>query len=986
MDTSEKNLETAIETALLAQGYQKRLSSDYDQKSGLICDDTLNFVYATQPKLWEQFKQQFKGHVDQAKERFFARLTAELKARGTLEVLRKGIKTQGCHFRLAFFRPSNTLNPDLQHFYEGNIFTVVRQLHYSVKDTREEKQKSLDLVLFLNGLPLFTAELKNDFTGQTVEDAMRQYIYQRDPTELLLSYGRCLVHFAVDPELVYMTTQLAREKTSFLPFNQGRNHGAGNPPSWQDFATAYLWEKIWSKESVLELVHDFIHEVEEEREEKGRKVHRKKLIFPRYHQLDAVRRLLASARASGTGQRYLVQHSAGSGKSNTLAWLAYRLSVLQDDSDHAIFDSVIIISDRRVLDRQLQKTVRQFEQTLGVVENIDKNSQQLKEALEKGRRIIVTTLQKFPVIVSEIASLAGKKFAVIIDEAHSSQTGEDTSSMKQVLAALSLEEAEKAESSEPEDMEDRIATTMRQRGQIANASFFAFTATPKPKTLELFGIQRGDDKYEPFSLYTMRQAIEEGFILDVLQNYTTYKAYWGLLKTVENDPRYDRAKAHALLRSYVERHEQTIALKSEVMIEHFHHQVAHRIGGRAKAMIVTASRLHAVRYCQQVRRFIEQKGYPYKVLVAFSGKVQDYGLTYDEASMNGGISESKTAETFKGDEYRLLIVANKFQTGFDQPLLHTMYVDKKLGGVNAVQTLSRLNRTYPGKEETIVLDFANEAEHIREAFQPYYEKTLLSQSTDPNLLYDLQSELAAFDFYTEEEIQRFAELYFNPKSTQDKLQATLALVVERFKDALVQEQRDFRHKLNHYTRTYAFLAQIIPFVDTDLEKLYQFARFLLRKLPIKRDELPVEIQQNIAIESYRLQQTSKGKIVMERGPSELDPVRSKEYYYLAPAELEPLSRIIEEFNARFGTNFSDEDRLCIHEIETRLTNNSALEASIRVNPPENARLSFDHVVSDLLQDMVDGHFKFYKQVNDDPEFAKIFLDWLFQRYLERNDQ
>ncbi len=976
MDTSEKQLETTIEMALLTQGYQRRQSSDYDKKRCLLCDDTLNFIYATQPKLWEQFKQQFNGHVDKAKERFFERLASEVKARGTLEVLRKGIKTQGCHFRLAFFRPSNTLNADLQLLYEGNIFTSVRQLHYSEKSTN-----SLDLTIFLNGVPLFTAELKNDFTGQNVQDAMRQYAYQRDPSEPLFVYGRCLVHFAVDPDFVYMTTQLARDKTFFLPFNQGKNLGAGNPPSWQGFATAYLWEHIWAKESVLELIQYFIHDVEEEVEEKGRKVLRKKLIFPRYHQLDAVRRLVEDARTTGAGQRYLVQHSAGSGKSNTLAWLAYRLSVLQDAQDHLIFDSVIIISDRRILDRQLQKTVRQFEQTLGVVENIDKNSQQLKEALEKGKKIVITTLQKFPIIVDEIASLAGKKFAVIIDEAHSSQTGEDTSSMKKVLSALSLEEAEKEESGEQEDTEDRIAATMRHRGRIANASFFAFTATPKPKTMELFGKRLGNDTYEPFSLYTMRQAIEEGFILDVLENYTTYKAYWGLLKTIADDPRYDRAKAHTLLRFYVELHEQVIAQKAESMVEHFHHQVAHRIGGKAKAMIVTASRLHAVRYCHQVRRYMQQQGYPYKVLVAFSGKVVDGGTSFDEASMNGGISESKTAETFKGNDYRILIVANKFQTGFDQPLLHTMYVDKKLGGVNAVQTLSRLNRTFPGKGETIVLDFTNEADHIQQAFQPYYEKTQLSQSTDPNLLYDLQAELAGFDFYTEEEVNHFADLYFQPKSTQDKLQTALAPAVERFKDALLPEQLDFRHKLNHYVRTYAFLAQIIPFVDTDLEKLYQFARFLLRKLPIKRDQLPIEIQQNIAIESYRLQQTSKSKIALERGTYEIDPIRSKEYYNLALEELEPLSQIIEEFNARFGTNFSEEDKLCIHEIEERLAINAALEASVRVNPPENARLGFDHFVTDLLQDMVDGHFKFYKQVNDDPEFAKTFLDWLFTRYL-----
>ena len=983
MDTSEKNLESTIEAALLAQGYRKRLSNDYNKQLCLIRDDVLDFIYATQPEAWEQLKQQFNNNVDEAKDRLFQRLASELKARGTLEVLRRGIKIHGCKFSLAFFPPANKLNDDVQRRYEGNIFSVVRQLYYSDKEQKSERQKSLDLAIFLNGLPIFTTELKNDFTGQTVQNAMRQYAEQRDPVEPLLAFRRCLAHFAVDPELVYMTTNLARERTIFLPFNQGRNFGAGNPPNWQGFATAYLWEQIWQKDSILELVQYFIQEIDEEKD--GRKTGKKLLIFPRYHQLDAVRRLLADAHSAGSGKRYLVQHSAGSGKSNTLTWLAYRLSVLQDESAHLIFDSVIIITDRRVLDRQLQNTVRQFEQTLGVVENIDKNSQQLKEALEKGKRIIVTTLQKFPVIVNEIASLEGKRFAVIVDEAHPSQTGEDTSLMKKALTALSLKEAEQEEEkSEQEDMEDRVVATMRSRGPIPNASFFAFTATPKPKTLELFGVHRGDDKYEPFSLYTMRQAIEEGFILDVLQNYTTYKAYWNLLKKIETDPHYDRRKAQSLLRSFVERHEQTIAHKSAIMVEHFHSQVSHRIGGKAKAMIVTSSRLHAVRYCHRVRRYIEQQGYPYKVLVAFSGRVVDGAITYDEATMNSGIAESKTAETFKGDDYRILIVANKFQTGFDQPLLHTMYVDKKLGGVNAVQTLSRLNRTYPGKEETIVLDFANEAVHIQQAFQPYYEKTLLSESTDPDLLYDRQTELSAFGLYTEDEVQHFAGLYFNPKATQDKLKAALDPIVERYKEASPQEQSDFRHALNDYTRLYAFLAQIINFVDTDLEKLYQFSRFLLRKLPVQRDQLPLDIQQNIALESYRVQQTSKGKIVLERGEYEVEPITSNLRYMLAPEEFEPLSEIIQELNTRFGTNFTDDDKLCIHEIEQRLDGNDALEASVRVNPPENARLSFDHFVTDLLQGMVDGHFKFYKQVNDDPAFAQAFLDWLFKRYLDRS--
>ncbi len=1003
MDTSERNLETTIERVLLsagpdayaddmpvvpsqtseasitylAGGYHRRTSSAYNPAQCLISEDVLAFIYATQPQTWAQLKQQHKGDVDKAKASLFQRLTTEVRQRGTLEVMRKGIKVLGCHFRLTYFRPANTLNTALQQLYEANIFSVVRQLHYS-----EQNTNSLDMVLFLNGLPIFSVELKNDFSGQTVEDAIKQYKTQRDPTEPLFAYGRCLAHFAVDPDLVYVTTQLTREKTVFLPFNQGKNFGAGNPANWQGFATAYLWEQIWARDSVLELLQYFIHAFEEE-DDKGKKSAEKRIIFPRYHQLDSVRRLLADTRAKGAGQRYLIQHSAGSGKSNTLTWLAHRLSVLQDEHDRLIFDSVIIISDRRILDRQLQRIVRQFEQTLGVVENIDQNSQQLKEALEKGKKIVVTTLQKFPVIVDQIASLAGKKFAVIIDEAHSSQTGEDTGSMRKVLTALSLQEAEAEEGGEQEDHEDRVAADMRSRGPVPNASFFAFTATPKPKTLELFGIPLGDDKYAAFSLYTMRQAIEEGFILDVLQNYTTYKAYWSLLKKIETDPHYERRKAQALLRAFVERHEQTIAQKVALMVEHFHDQVAWRIDGKAKAMIVTPSRLHAVRYCQQVRRYLEQHGYHYKVLVAFSGKVQDGAISYDEAGMNGGIPESKTAETFKRDEYRILIVANKFQTGFDQPLLHTMYVDKKLGGVNAVQTLSRLNRMYPGKEETMVLDFANEAEHIQKSFQPYYERVLLSQSTDPNLLYDLQTELSGFDLYTENEVQHFAQLYFQPKTEQYALQAALAPVVERYNDAPEQDRYDFRRKLTSYVNLYAFLSQIVTFVDTDLTALYYFSRFLVRKLPVKRDHLPLEIQQNIALESYRVQQTSEGQIVLERGTYEVDPIMSKEGYLLLQEELEPLSKIIEELNTHFGTNFSDDDKLCIREIEERLARDPALEMSIQVNPRENARLSFDHFVNDLLQDMVDGHFKFYKQVNDDPAFAKTFLDWLFQRYLER---
>jgi type I restriction enzyme, R subunit len=1007
MDISEKNLEETIEQVLLSSpppvaqstqqgihlpaplygpgtsnlrpddvapgGYCKHLSEEYDKALCLIPEDVLNFIYATQPKEWEKFKKQHEGD---ARIPFLQRLASELRTRGTLHVLRKGIKANGCRFQLAYFVPSSGLNYDLLNLYGANLFSEVRQLHYS-----ERNNNSLDLVLFLNGLPIFTAELKNPFTGQNIENAIKQYRTDRDPREPLFAFGRCLVHFAVDPELVYMTSHLEGQNTIFLPFNKGKNGGAGNPPSWKGFATAYLWENIWARNSVLNLVQQFIQEIEEQ-DDKGGKTGKKSLIFPRYHQLDAVRRLVVDAREKGPGQRYLIQHSAGSGKSNSISWLAHQLSVLHDSLDRRVFDSIIVITDRRVLDKQLQQTVQQFEQTLGVVENIDKTSSQLKDALEHGKTIIVTTLQKFPVIVNQMESLKGNRFAVIIDEAHSSQSGESTKSLKTVLTIGSLDDVDTEESEEGEDLEDRIAEVMKKRGRLRNVSYFAFTATPKTKTLELFGTRRSDGRYEAFSLYSMRQAIDEHFILDVLENYTTYKTYWSLLKKIETDPHYDRTKAVLLLKSFVDRHEQTIAKKVAIMVEHFAGQVAQQIDGKAKAMIVTRSRLHAVRYKHAVDRYLKEHGYVYKALVAFSGTVHEKGIDYSESNMNG-FSETKTAEIFKQEPYRILIVANKFQTGFDQPLLHTMYVDKKLGGVNAVQTLSRLNRIYPGKHETMVLDFANEAEDIEKAFAPYYEKTKLSKDTDPNLLYDLQTKLASFHFYSEEDINRFATIYFDPKGTQDKLNAALAPVVERYTEAFDEDKADFKGHLTDYVRLYAFLSQIITFVDTDLEKLYVFGRLLLRKLPASLERLPLEIQQNIDIESYRIKQTSKGPISLPRGEKELDPIGPKEIYTLGHDELEPLSKILRDLNEHFGTDFTEEDKLCLVEIEQRLAYNTALEASVRVHPPENARLTFDHVVNDLLQDMIDGHFKFYKHVNDDPDFAKTLLDLLFERYLGR---
>lgn len=958
-------------------GYRRRQMEDYNRALCLLPRDVLDFVLATQPKEWQKLAQHYGSSV---REQFVRRLATEIERRGALDVLRNGIKDSGCKFRLAYFRPASGLNEETRRLYLANIFSVVRQLRYSTKN-----ENSLDLVLFLNGIPIFTAELKNPLNGQDVQDAIRQYKTDRDPREPLFAYGRCLAHFAVDPDLVYVTTHLEGQRTRFLPFNKGKFGGAGNPPvppTQKGYATAYLWEEIWARDSVLDLVRQFIHEVEEE-DERGRKTGRRFLIFPRYQQLDCVRRLIADARAHGTGQRYLIQHSAGSGKSYTIAWLAHQLSTLHDANDQRVFDSIVVITDRRVLDRQLQTTMRQFEQTLGVVENIDTTSRQLKEALESGKTIIVTTLQKFPVIAGQIGELPGRRFAVIVDEAHSSQTGESTKSLKATLAVKDLEaaEAEEAEAATPEEeLENAVLAEMEKRGRLPNVSMFAFTATPKPKTLELFGTKRPDGKFVPFHLYSMRQAIEEGFILDVLANYTTYKAYWRLLKKIEDDPRYDRHKAQYLLKSFVELHPHAIGEKVKIMVEHFAAQVQHEIGGKAKAMIVTRSRLHAVRYKLALDRYLAERGLPFKALVAFSGTVKDGGKDYTEANMNG-FPDAQTAKTFERPEYRFLVVANKFQTGFDQPLLHTMYVDKKLGGVNAVQTLSRLNRTHPEKKSTMVLDFANEADEIKAAFEPYYESTILSEATDPNRLYEMEHRLAAFAVYTAADVEAFVKAYFDPKATQDRLYAVLDPLVDRFRGLSQEERADFRGLLNDYVRLYAFLAQVLTFKDADLEKLYAFARYLRRLLPPDREALPHEVQQNIDMESYRIQQTGSGKIALERKTGVLDPAGTQTPYGPTPEELEPLSRIIAGLNERFGLNLGPEHRVTISQMMQKLDKDAALDAAARVNTWENVRLTFDQKVEQVIQEIVDSNFELYKRITDDRAFGEMVKNFLFDQYL-----
>ncbi|MDT8369514.1 MAG: DEAD/DEAH box helicase family protein [Longimicrobiales bacterium] len=1000
---SEEAFEDAIECALLAGGpdacpgispvvreagaiygegasggYLRRSSEDYDRARCLIPADLVAFVQATQPRSWTQLSDHYG---ERTREQFLSRVAREVGKRGTLDVLRKGIKDRGVRFELAFFRPSSGLNAELGRLYEGNLFSVVRQLHYSESETRD----SLDIGVFLNGLPIFTAELKTPLTGQDVTDAVRQYRHDRSPHEPLFAYRRCLAHFAVDPDQVQVATRLAGPGTRFLPFNRGRDGGAGNPPvppTENRYATAYLWERVWARDSVLNLVRHFIHEVAVEDDE-GRATGDRALIFPRYHQLDAVRGLVEDARRQGAGRRYLIQHSAGSGKSNSIAWLAHQLSVLHDEGDARVFDSIVVITDRRVLDRQLQRTIRQFQQVDGVVENIDRTSRQLRAALEQGKTIIVTTLQKFPVISAEMGELAGKRFAVIIDEAHSSQSGEAKKHLHQTLAVDDLEAAEAADEVESEDTEDRVVREMKTRGPMPNASTFAFTATPKPKTLELFGTKQPDGSFVPFSLYAMRQAIEEGFILDVLENYTTWRTYWKLQKTVADDPRYERNKAAYLMKQFADLHEHAVGEKVQVIVEHFEDQIAHRIGGRAKAMVVTRSRLHAVRYARALRDYIARKGYRHGVLVAFSGTVNDGGVAFTESGMNE-LPETQTTRAFHGAAHRFLVVANKFQTGFDEPLLHTMYVDKRLGGVNAVQTLSRLNRTHPDKEECVVLDFANDAGDIQAAFEPYYERTILSEETDPNLLYDFQTRIEEFHLFTTDDVDGFADIAFDPDGTQEQLYAALAPVRGRFAERGAEEQEDFRGALRRFVRLYAFLGQILTFTDPELEKLYVFARHLARYLPSPRVELPREVQEKIDLGSFQLKKDFSGSISLARGGPPLAPRTAPEGSKAAADPDEgPLSEIIRTLNERFGANLTEKDRVTIENLQEQLVDDPALVASLRANTRENARLTFDHIASDRLQEIVDSNFRLYKRISDDKEFGRMLLEFLFEEALRR---
>lgn len=979
MNYKEIAFEDFIEQQLTTlHGYRKRNArTDYDKKLAMDGELVLEFLAITQ-------KDKLTKHVErfgeESKHKLLARLDDEIASRGVLDVLRHGFEDRGTKFDMAYFQSDSSFNAEVEALYEANILSVIRQLKYS-----EKNENSIDMVLFVNGLPIFTVELKNQMTNQSVENSMAQYKSDRDPAEKLPSNMRCLVHFSVDTDLVYMTTKLARQRTFFLPFNKGNNDGAGNPVNPNGHRTAYMWEDTWTRESVMEIIAKFMTIATKETENRyGKPVIENTYIFPRYHQRDAVRKLVSSARARGVGKNYLIQHSAGSGKSNTIAWTAHRLSELYDATgEQKVFDSVIVITDRRALDKQLRETVDQFAQVRGVVKKIEEGSKQLREALENGEKIITTTLQKFPFVLEEIGELPGKKFALIIDEAHSSQgSSQGPKAVRKALHAESLDEAEREDNdsreADDEDMVNKLALAEQKArlGRVDFLSIFAFTATPKAKTLEIFGEQQTDGSFAPFSLYTMRQAIEEGFILDVLQNYTTYRSYFELVKTwQQEDKEYEKKKAQKLLFGYVDRHQHAIKLKTQTMVEHFHHHVTHLIDGQAKAMVVTKSRLHAVRYKQAFDAYMHEAGLPYRALVAFSGTVTDSGQEHTEASMNG-LSESKTVEEFKRPECRFLIVANKYQTGFDQSLLSVMYVDKKLGGVNAVQTLSRLNRTAPDKDETFVLDFVNETDDILEAFRPYYTTTILSEATDQNLLYDIQRDILAYKAFAMNEVEGFATEYFL-KVAHDKLNRSLDVVVDRITENMPSEIKEFKSKANDFIRRYGFMSQVLLFDDTFFEKLYVFLKFLTRKLPVEKEELPTEILKQVNINSLKIVKKGTMRIDLVNEPGLLDPMGGASSTAIDLPEMEFLSRIIKDVNEKYGTDFTDEDRVIADKLSKKLMENSNLEGSINSNARDIAKVKFDELFEKELVDMVSNHFDFYQKVKADQDTHQYVKDRIF---------
>lgn len=923
------------------------------------------------------------GGLEHAKTCLLARIKEVVEKEGTSHILRKGFDIHGGgHFDLCYFPPANPAAEESIRLSGENIFQVYRQLRFS-----EDDGKSLDIAIFLNGLPIFTAELKNQQTGQDVGHAMRQYRDTRNPKEPLFRFKRCLSHFAVDNSQVYMTTEIAGPKTDFLPFNKGDNGGSGNPPSATGYASGYLWGEVWKRESILDLVRRFVH-IADVLDDKGKKTGRHRQIFPRYHQMTSVRELCAAARKNGAGKRYLLQHSAGSGKTNCIAWAANSLATLHDESGRHVFSTVIVVSDRRVIDRQLQRALSQVVETRGMLVNIDSSegmtSRDLSTALKDGKRIVVTTLQKFGELLDSVEGLPGENFAVIIDEAHSSQTGEHARALRKILSSR-RETASIASDDEdsPEDsVEDLVLQELNSRDSQKNVSYVAFTATPKSSTLQMFGCKTADGSYRPFNLYSMRQAIEEGFILDVLKNYATYDQYWSLLKKVEDDPEFSSPKAKSLLKQFVSRNKTTISKKSAIMLDHFTDNVAHLMGGRAKGMVVTSSRLHAVRYKLAIDELIKQEGLPFKTLVAFTDTVTDPETCkeYTEAKMNG-FAESATADRFESNEYRIIIVASKFQTGFDQPKLVSLYCDKKLRGVAAVQTLSRLNRIASGKEETFVLDFENSAEEIESSFQPFYDRVALTKEVSPNELYNIRTALQKYGIHEDADIDSFASCWFGKKDNLPKLHATADPVALRWFAAPEEDRVDYKSKARDFVKLYSFVSGLVPIKDTSLEKLFVFLRFLIPKMPTKTGSLPHEVMSMVDMEKLAIRRGEKKDISLKKGESSTEALNYGAGATVSEDDQEALSEIIKDINQQFNTEFAEDEALILQTINSRLDEDIALQQQLVNGARHAVSATFMQVAKDALEEVSERKFRFYKRVCDDPDISARLFERLLEWYV-----
>lgn len=976
--TKEITFENEIEFALVDKGgFEKGKPSDYDRGFAIDTEKLFRFLKQSQPKEWEKL---ISKHGSNTEQNFLKRLDQELDKSGMIHILRKGIVDSPAKFSLCYFKPASNMNQTDTDNYEKNILSITRQIHYSKKN-----ENSIDVVLFINGLPVITMELKNQTTGQTVDNARWQYKYDRDYREPLLVFkSRCLVHFAVDTDEVWMTTRLQGVDTKFLPFNKGNNGGKGNPIGDGNYRTSYLWNDVLQKDSLLDVVRRYVH-LEMTIDEKGKS--KENLIFPRYHQLDSVRKIIADARENGAGSNYLIQHSAGSGKSNSIAWLAHHLSNLHDNEDKVIFNSIVVVTDRLVLDRQLQDTIYQFEQVEGVVVKIDSGSAQLAKALNTGKKIIVTTLQKFPFVLEKVKDLSGKRFAVIVDEAHSSQTGEASRKLKAVLGDVNanltederlqkIADEEAKEEKETLDSEDEVAKEMSTHGRLKNLSFFAFTATPKAKTIEMFGTIGSDGLPHPFHIYSMRQAIEEGFILDVLKNYMTYETYFKIGKTIVDDPKYDKTKGNKALGKFLSLHPHNLAQKTQIIVEHFRTITKDKIGGKAKAMVVTGSRLHAVRYYYEFKKYIEKMGYQKEmgILVAFSGMVSDSGEEYTETGINN-IKESELPKKFHGKEYQVLLVAEKYQTGFDEPYLHTMFVDKKLSGVKAVQTLSRLNRTCYGKADTFVLDFVNSAEEIKASFAPFYEETSISEATDANLAYDLKTQLDAFHIYWDSEISNFAKLFFKSNKKQSNLDfgmlnSYVDPAVDRFKAKTHKEQEDFKSILIKFVRTYAFITNIVRLEDAEMHKFHAYSKILLHKLP-HNDKDKVDLDDEVSLQYYRIQKIFEGAIELEKG----DPLPNDKYAGKGKKadEKAPLSELIEKVNERFGTEFGDMDKVLMQFVAD-MEKDENLRTQAKNNSREHFKFPFNDAFMGVVVDRMIQNKEFCEKILDDEKFGSMVKD------------